>query len=115
MILLLLPPASPYRVTDSNTSSLPFLPYERGFVGLSGLPQNYLRERVNEGGPETQAYPHQMEGVNARQECKGMVGPVEGLYYCGARERGYCDRRSGTCFCQMGYQGESCEEVSELK
>lgn len=42
-----------------------------------------------------------------------MVGPVEdGKFYCLSREHGYCDRRSGTCFCNIGYQGVSCQECS---
>lgn len=42
-----------------------------------------------------------------------MVGPVDdGMYYCLGKEHGYCDRRSGTCFCNVGYQGISCQDCS---
>lgn len=42
-----------------------------------------------------------------------MVGPVEdGMFYCLGKEHGYCDRRSGTCFCNVGYQGISCQDCS---
>lgn len=45
--------------------------------------------------------------------CPGMVGPVDdGMYYCLGKEHGYCDRRSGTCFCNVGYQGISCQDCS---
>ena len=71
-----------------------------------------MRERVNEGGPETQAYPHQLDGVNPRQTCPGMIGPISDQYYCLDPAYGYCDRRSGTCFCNVGYQGRSCEECT---
>ncbi|CAN0191278.1 unnamed protein product, partial [Ectocarpus sp. 4 AP-2014] len=64
----------------------------------------FVRERVNEGAPGTPTYP---------QICPGMVGPVDdGMYYCLGKEHGYCDRRSGTCFCNVGYQGTSCQECS---
>jgi hypothetical protein len=40
-----------------------------------------------------------------------MVGPLGGgKYYCRGKEYGTCDRRSGTCFCEMGYQGIDCGE-----
>mmetsp|Transcript_13623 Transcript_13623/g.16691 ORF Transcript_13623/g.16691 Transcript_13623/m.16691 type:complete len:340 (+) Transcript_13623:857-1876(+) len=43
----------------------------------------------------------------------GMIGPIDDdTYYCLAKEYGYCDRRSGTCFCNEGYQGVSCEDCS---
>ncbi len=41
-----------------------------------------------------------------------MVGPMDGKYYCQAKENGYCDRRSGTCFCNHGYKGDSCNECA---
>jgi hypothetical protein len=33
-------------------------------------------------------------------------------YYCLAKEYGYCDRRSGTCFCNVGYEGYDCGTCS---
>lgn len=39
-----------------------------------------------------------------------MIGPdALGHYYCTAESAGYCDRRSGTCFCYNGYQGTQCQ------
>ena len=38
-----------------------------------------------------------------------MVGPLDdGMYYCTHKEAGYCDRRSGACFCYNGYSGMDC-------
>lgn len=38
-----------------------------------------------------------------------MIGPTDDdKYYCLGKEYGYCDRRSGTCFCNTGYKGPSC-------
>lgn len=39
-----------------------------------------------------------------------MIGPDSlGHYYCTTPEAGYCDRRSGACFCFNGYEGIQCE------
>jgi hypothetical protein len=88
-----------------------FRPYDHGFVGYSGDPANYKRERINEGAFETADQELLFEGPSPRQACPNMVGPFsDGNYYCTAREYGYCDKRSGTCFCNMGYQGIDCTE-----
>ena len=51
--------------------------------------------------------------VFPRQICPGMVGPLgDGEYYCLAKEYGYCDRRSGTCLCNVGYEGLDCGTCS---
>ncbi|CAM9876359.1 unnamed protein product, partial [Sphacelaria rigidula] len=83
-------------------------------LGRYGDPvTTYIGDRVNEGAPGTPTYPRLYEGVHPRQICPGMVGPVEdGQYYCLSKEHGYCDRRSGTCFCSVGYQGIACQECS---
>lgn len=87
------------------------LPYQKQFVGYYGDPTNYQRERINEGAFLTSDQEIQYEGVSPRQACPGMVGPFsDGNYYCSAKEFGYCDRRSGTCFCNIGYQGIDCTE-----
>jgi hypothetical protein len=42
-----------------------------------------------------------------------MVGPFsDGNFYCTAKEYGYCDRRSGTCFCNIGYDGIDCSRCT---
>ena len=89
-------------------------PYDSGFVGVYGDPNNYQRERINEGAFETSDQELFYEGVSPRQACPNMVGPFsDGNYYCSAREFGYCDRRSGTCFCNVGYQGIDCSECQD--
>lgn len=94
--------------SDLPNMSYP-LPYQRQFVGYYGDPSNFQRERINEGAFLTSDQEIQYEGVSPRQACPGMVGPFsDGNYYCSAREFGYCDRRSGTCFCNTGYQGIDC-------
>eukprot|EP00903_Cladosiphon_okamuranus_P013586 g12653.t2 len=103
-----------FRLVDENGTTVPFMPYEQGFVGRYGDPfTTFTTDRVNEGAPGTPTYPRLYDGVYPRQICPGMVGPVEdGLYYCLGKEHGYCDRRSGTCFCNVGYQGISCQDCS---
>ena len=39
-----------------------------------------------------------------------MVGPIDNEYFCRGKDYGYCDRRSGTCFCTEGYMGDACGE-----
>ncbi|CAM9174743.1 unnamed protein product, partial [Chrysoparadoxa australica] len=88
-----------------------FVPYENSFTGRYGEPSSLLtRERVNEGAPNTPSYPRMLEGTNPRQICPGMVGPLQdGLFYCTSKNHGYCDKRSGSCMCNTGYSGLSCE------
>jgi len=107
------PGASAFRLLNDEGVYEPFEPYEQGFTGYFNDPANYQRERVNEGSPNTPDYPRQFEDTHARQICPGMVGPLgDDKYYCLAKEYGYCDRRSGTCFCNMGYQGIDCGECT---
>jgi hypothetical protein len=88
-------------------------PFEAGFVGYYGDSANFGRERINEGAFFTADQELLYEGVSPRQSCPNMVGPFsDGNFYCSAREFGYCDRRSGTCFCNIGYQGIDCTECS---
>ncbi|CAM9298355.1 unnamed protein product, partial [Choristocarpus tenellus] len=103
-----------FRVVSENGTIEPFAPYEEGFVGKYGDPfTTFTSDRINEGAPSTASYPRQYEGVNARQICPGMVGPLgDGRYYCMSKDHGYCDRRSGTCFCNKGYQGISCADCT---
>ncbi len=50
----------PRTTPAQNISYLPFVPYERGFVGYFGDSKNYQRERVNEGGPDTATFSRQV-------------------------------------------------------
>lgn len=107
---------SAYQIIESGSflpnGSYP-LPYEAAFVGYYGDPTNYQRERINEGGPQASEQEIRYEGVSPRQACPGMVGPfTDGSYYCSAKEFGYCDRRTGTCFCNTGYEGIDCTECT---
>ena len=90
-----------------------FRPYAKGKVGYFGDPNNYQRERINEGGPDSGDQELLFEGPSPRQVCPGMVGPfTDGIYYCTGKEFGYCDKRSGTCFCNVGYMGIDCSECT---
>jgi hypothetical protein len=113
--LLALENVQAYRIFNETDYSDPyFVPHEQGFTGHYGEPTNLGRERVNEGAPGTATQPRE-EGasVATRQNCPGMIGPLgDGKYYCLGKEYGYCDRRSGTCFCNIGYQGVDCFECS---
>lgn len=106
-----------FRVLESGKSEAEGTypkPYEAGFVGIYGDPTNLQRERINEGSFESPEQELLYEGVSPRQACPNMVGPFsDGNYYCTAREFGYCDRRSGTCFCNVGYRGIDCTECSD--
>lgn len=105
-----------FRVLDQNTSKSIgdyFKPYDKSFVGKFGDPRNLQRERTNEGALQTPEQELLFEGSGPRQICPNMVGPFsDGNFYCTAREFGYCDRRSGTCFCNMGYGGIDCSECT---
>lgn len=103
-----------YKQEDgTNRNFSYFLPYETGFVGIYGDPNNFQRERINEGSFEHADKELIYENLIPIQVCPGMVGPFsDGSYYCTAKEYGYCDRRSGTCFCNMGYQGIQCSECT---
>ena len=97
----------PYRIKDSTEEDTPFVPYEKGFVDESGEVIPAAPTRINQG---IDSFFFE-EGNKRLQSCPGMVGPLEaGKFYCLAKEFGYCDRRSGTCFCNTGYKGDSCDE-----
>ena len=103
-----------YFAPDANGNPVGyFQPYATGFVGRFGDPNNFQRERTNEGAQESPEQELLLEGSEPRQICPGMVGPFsDGNYYCTAREFGYCDRRSGSCFCNMGYGSIDCSECT---
>ena len=98
-------------ITANATAEDVFKPFEATFIGMYGDPSNLQRERVNEGAYETPSQELIYEGNNPRQDCPSMIGPFsDGSYYCTSQVNGYCDRRSGTCFCNTGYQGLDCTE-----
>jgi hypothetical protein len=108
--LLVLPVIS-YRIKGSEDEAKPFVPYEKGFVGDRNKIQ-VQNARINQGYEDfamiEAAGGH---GHNRLQDCPGMVGPLDDdKYYCTSKLNGYCDRRSGTCFCNQGYDGSSCNE-----
>jgi hypothetical protein len=132
LLLHLLLPArwmiSAYRIKGSDDEGRPFVPYERGFVQNVQDPAASVANRgtrVNQGYPSSSARLGDGDGAGANRlfSCPNMVGPFfhdddddddfEGAaayYFCTGDKNGYCDRRSGTCFCNEGYAGESCED-----
>lgn len=102
------PPQAPWDQVDHER----FVPYSQGFTSRSNDPSNVFGLRNNEGGPFAENVPTQFEGVHPRQNCTNMVGPINSQYYCRGPEFGYCDRRSGTCWCETGYAGEGCDQCA---
>ena len=79
----------------------------------TGDPRTFGRERVNQGY-QSHTLQQVSPNVNRLQSCPGMVGPlVDDKFYCHGKEYGYCDRRTGTCFCNSGYEGLSCDVCSQ--
>jgi hypothetical protein len=125
-LIIYLPCLLPYRILDPDLGALNasetgspayFVPYAPGFVGRVQDPDNPRRFRVNPGNQFSLAQPNIFRGVLPRQECPGMItvavnatdsARASTLYYCSREEAGYCDRRSGACFCYEGYQGLDC-------
>lgn len=107
-----------YRVLEPDGKTISgdyFVPYQKGFVGNYEDPTTLQRERVNEGAIDTptQELLYEGDGGESHQQCPGMVGPFsDGNFYCTAREYGYCDRRSGACFCSLGYTGIDCSNCA---
>ena len=108
--------------------------YAEGFVGVYAEPTNFQRQRVVPGAfnattdmwrtsggvryrgsiTPTISTPRSqpempLEDPHGRQSCPEMVGPINSAYFCRGPKYGYCDRRSGTCYCETGYAGTSCE------
>jgi hypothetical protein len=86
------------------TSDAFFVAYDPGFTHKTQDATSPHRQaaRVNPGVDRA---------TDTAQVCPSMVGPFEGgVYFCTSREHGTCDRRSGTCFCQAGYQGIDCAQ-----
>ncbi len=113
----LVTPTLSYRIQNSENETKPFVPYEKGFVG-SRNESPAMNTRTNPGYEDfakREASGNSI-GRNRLQDCPGMVGPLndDGKYYCTSKLHGYCDRRSGTCFCNEGYDGWSCNICDPL-
>ncbi|CAM9770600.1 unnamed protein product, partial [Phaeothamnion confervicola] len=111
---LLLGGADGFRIAvegDSSANASHFIPYDGGFVARRYDPVTATREGVNEGANNSEAWPN-VYGTERRlnQRCPGrMVGPMgDGQFYCTSPTHGFCDRRSGDCFCSVGYTGSDC-------
>jgi len=105
VIIIWLTPATAFRIAGTEEESIPFVPYEKGFVGKVG-DNDEFPTRVNQGYESISID----MGYKRLQNCPGMVGPLEDeKFYCIGKEFGYCDRRSGICFCNKGYSGAACE------
>ena len=126
---------SAYRIRGGDDEGRPFVPYERGFVQNVQDPASSVSNRgtrVNRGHPSSSARLGDGDGAagaNRLFSCPNMVGPffhedddgdddeyddrAADYYFCTGDKNGYCDRRSGTCFCNEGYAGESCEDCDD--
>jgi hypothetical protein len=119
---------SAYRIKGSDDENKPFVPYEKGFVQNVQDPAASIANRsprVNHGHSSSSARLGDGIGTNRLFSCPNMVGPffydddndndasgATDYYFCTGDKNGYCDRRSGTCFCNEGYAGESCESCA---
>ena len=113
LLLLLSRLSFSFRVVDPEADDAPpaasFPAYARGFVGRDGDPSTPRAWRAVPGGPHSLANPQQYRSVLPRQSCPAMVGPFEGgLYGCTSASAGFCDRRTGVCYCSRGYAGADC-------
>ena len=103
-----------YRIKGSDDENKPFVPYEKGFVQNVQDPEstaNRTRSVWNHGYSRSVLLGDGL-GENRLFSCPKMVGPIDNEYYCRSREYGVCDRRSGICFCNEGYEGEACEDCA---
>jgi len=102
LVVSLFSSVQPYRIKDTENETLAMTPFERGFVGRIDAK---MPEAANPGWNDVTSI------SNGRlRHCPSMVGPLEdNKYHCTSAFNGYCDRRSGTCFCNEGYSGEACE------
>ena len=109
------PRTDAYRIFGSDDVDKPFRPYERGFVGQVVDPNVPSQPIVNPGYEAHSMSTIDLPSDNRLRRCPGMVGPgvEDGKYYCTAKANGYCDRRSGKCFCSEGHAGSSCQACAQ--
>ena len=124
MMVLLLPPllllsfsihaGNAYRIKGSVNETQHFIPYERGSVGnaqqFTITAQTSWSNQGYDDAESIIALDDESVGKNRLTPCPKMVGPIDNEYFCRGNEYGYCDRRSGTCFCTEGYMGDACQE-----
>ena len=104
LVIALLSGAQSYRIKNAANETLT-MTFDRGLVGHRDAKNP---EAANPGWSDITSI------SNGRlRHCPSMVGPLQNnKYHCTSIFNGYCDRRSGTCFCNEGYAGEACEECS---
>ena len=106
VVVSLVLPIRSYRIAGTKDESLPFAPYEKGFIDNTVVGDIH----PTSPNPGYSNFSAEKVGKSRLQSCLEMVGPFnDDKFYCRGKEFGYCDRRSGTCFCNRGYSGKSCE------
>ncbi len=110
-LLLRKPFSFAYRIKGSDDENKPFAPHERGFVQSVLDPAVTASRVLSRRRYAVSAVLGETVGNIRLFSCPNMVGPFteNGAYYCTSEFRGICDRRSGTCLCNDGYAGESCD------
>jgi hypothetical protein len=117
--------SSYYETIGMNTNPREEVEYKQNHGGASfKLDNKFLGRRLDSfiglSSRNNQGYDLFMEhfhdvSKSRLQVCPDMVGPLEdGKFYCTSKYHGYCDRRSGTCFCNKGYSGQNCKECDPL-
>jgi hypothetical protein len=100
--------------SDGNNHGVSSFELDEKFVGKRSESFMGLSPGINQGYDLFMENFHSVS-KNRLQVCPDMVGPLEdGKFYCTSKFHGYCDRRSGTCFCNKGYSGHNCKECDPL-
>jgi len=103
--------ANAFRIADRHALFKSIAPLDSACVGKHDSPVEAKGETVNEGPRSTRVQPRRWTAAPGRQICPAMVGPLgDNRFYCHAKEYGSCDRRTGTCHCNIGYKGIDCSE-----
>mmetsp|Transcript_21896 Transcript_21896/g.67440 ORF Transcript_21896/g.67440 Transcript_21896/m.67440 type:complete len:688 (-) Transcript_21896:4120-6183(-) len=104
---------SAFRIVDRHATFETIAPLDSACVGEQDSPVEAKRDTVNEGPHSTRVQPRRWTAAPGRQICPAMVGPLgDNRFYCRAKEYGSCDRRTGTCHCNIGYKGIDCSECA---
>ncbi len=102
--------AGAYRIKGDAEETKHFVPYEIGNVG--NVHQFTTAQTWSNQGYTDSIVLGDSVGKNRLTSCPKMIGPINDEYFCSDIEKGYCDRRSGTCFCNDGYMGDACDECA---